>query len=273
MTVHLTHWGTFEAVSDGERLTGVRPWRGDPEPTPLIGNVASAQHHPARISQPHVRKGWLDHGPGAPGRGDEPFVPVSWDTALDLLSGELRRVYRDHGAEAVYGGSYGWSSAGRFHHAQSQVHRFLNMIGGYVRHNDSYSLGAGRGVMPHVIMPHVFMPMEAGWDVANSFDVMAQHTRLFVAFGGVPAKNAQISSGGAAIHHLRDGLRGMANAGTRFVNISPVADNLDTGRPGDWIPIRPNNDTALMLALAHVLVRDGKIDRDFLARCCHGYDR
>ena len=49
MTVHLTHWGTFEAVSDGERLTDVRPWRGDPEPMPLIENVASAQHHPARI--------------------------------------------------------------------------------------------------------------------------------------------------------------------------------------------------------------------------------
>src|SRR6266702_7830409 len=125
MTVHLTHWGAFEAVSDGERLTEVRPWRGDPEPVPLIGNVASAQHHPARITGPHVRKGWLDHGPGAPGRGDEPFVPVPWDTALGLLAGELRRVYRDHGAQAVYGGSYGWASAGRFHHAQSQVHRFL----------------------------------------------------------------------------------------------------------------------------------------------------
>ena len=64
MSVHLTHWGAFEAVSDGERLTGVRPWRGDPEPMPLIDNVASAQHHPARITQPHVRHGWLDHGPG-----------------------------------------------------------------------------------------------------------------------------------------------------------------------------------------------------------------
>ena len=55
MTVHLTHWGAFEAVSDGERLIEVRPWRGDPEPMPLIGNVASAQHHAARIAQPHVR--------------------------------------------------------------------------------------------------------------------------------------------------------------------------------------------------------------------------
>src|SRR5262249_56133132 len=93
MTVHLTHWGTFEAVSDGERLTEVRPWRGDPEPMPLIENVASAQHHPARVARPHVRRGWLDHGFGAPGRGEEPFVPVPWDTALSLLSEELRRGY------------------------------------------------------------------------------------------------------------------------------------------------------------------------------------
>ena len=54
MTVHLTHWGAFEAVSDGERLTEVRPWRGDPEPMPQIGNVASAQHHPARITRPQM---------------------------------------------------------------------------------------------------------------------------------------------------------------------------------------------------------------------------
>src|SRR5260370_16302257 len=151
MSVHLTHWGAFEAVSDGERLTGVRPWGGDREPVPLIDNVASAQRAAARIAQPHVRKGWVEHGPGARGRGGEPFVPVSWDTALDLLSGELRRVYRDHGAEAVYGGSYGWASAGRFHHAQSQVHRLLNCLGGYVRHVNSYSLGTSTLLLPYVL--------------------------------------------------------------------------------------------------------------------------
>ncbi|WP_280389449.1 hypothetical protein, partial [Nocardia wallacei] len=46
---------------DGERLTEVRPWHGDPEPLPLIENVASAQHHPTRIDRPYVRQGWR-HG-------------------------------------------------------------------------------------------------------------------------------------------------------------------------------------------------------------------
>ena len=59
-----------------------------------------------------------------------------------------------HGNEAIYGGSYGWASAGRFHHAQSQVHRFLKMLGGYTFSRHSYSLGATGVIMPRVVGTH-----------------------------------------------------------------------------------------------------------------------
>ena len=45
------------------------------------------------------------------------------------------------------------SSAGRFHHAQGQVHRFLNSLGGYTRSVNSYSAGATEVILPHVIGP------------------------------------------------------------------------------------------------------------------------
>jgi len=234
MTVHLAHWGTFEAVTDGERLTGVRPWRGDPEPVPLIGNVASAQHHPARIARPHVRTGWLDHGPGAPGRGGQPFVPVSWDAALGLLSGELRRVYRDHGAGAVYGGSYGWASAGRFHHAQSQAHRFLNCLGGYVRHVNSYSLGASTVLLPYVIAD--VSVLQAG---ATAKSVIAGHSELVVAFGGLSPKNAAVSPGGVSRHHARGWVSAARARGCRFVSVSPLRDDTPPEAEAEWIAPRP----------------------------------
>ena len=63
---------------------------------------------------------------------------MEWDEALDLVAAELRRVRTEHGNEAIFGGSYGWASAGRFHHAQSQLHRFLNCIGGYTASVNSY---------------------------------------------------------------------------------------------------------------------------------------
>ncbi len=273
MTVHLTHWGAFEAVSDGERLTEVRPWRGDPEPMPQIGNVASAQHHPARITRPHVRKGWLDHGPrgqgqGAPGRGDEPFVPVPWETALDLLAGELRRVYRDHGAEAVYGGSYGWASAGRFHHAQSQVHRFLNCLGGYVRHVNSYSLGTST-----VLLPHVIADVNVLLNQATAKSVLAEHSELVVAFGGLSPKNAAVSPGGVSRHNSRRWMSAARSRGCRFVSVSPIRDDTPAEAQAEWIAPRPGTDAALMLALAQVLDADGLADPGFLDRYAVGYPR
>src|SRR5580693_2260731 len=266
MTVHLTHWGTFEAVSDGERLTRVRPWRGDPEPMPLIDNVASAQHHPARIAQPHVRQGWLDHGPGAPGRGDEPFVPVSWDTALDLLSGELRRVYRDHGAEAVYGGSYGWASAGRFHHAQSQLHRFLNCLGGYVRSVNNYSFGTSS-----VLLPHVVGDMGLVMAGATAWPVIAEHTDLLVAFGGLSPKNSAVASGGIGRHTMAPALASAVARGCRLVSVSPLRSDTDASLGAEWIPPAPGSEAALMLALCHVLDSEGLADRRFLDRYTVGY--
>src|SRR5690606_14745253 len=126
-----------------------------------------------------------------------------------------------------------------FHHAQSQVHRFLNSIGGYVRHADTYSLGAARVLMPHIVAPiDELMASHHGWDV------LAEHTRLFVSFGGVPAKNAQISASGTAKHRAREGLEAMAARGCRFVNFSPVGSDLEIPGPDgeqalEWIPIRP----------------------------------
>ncbi len=264
------HWGTYrvEQGSDGNPV--LRHWEKDPDPCDIGLHMLSPELDRVRVRRPSVRRSWLERGPGsAPHlRGREAFVEVDWSTALDLVAGELSRVKAAHGNEAIFGGSYGWASAGRFHHANSQVHRFLNCIGGYVRHNDSYSLGAGR-----VLLPHVLMPIDESWNQMTSWDVMAAHTKLFVAFGGVPLKNAQISQGGVGFHQHKPGLSAMAKAGVRFVNISPVNDNLDTGGEVEWIPIRPNTDTALMLALAYQLVVDGTVDRDFLGRCCSGYEK
>ncbi len=266
MTTHLTHWGAFDAVSDGHRLTEVRPWSGDPEPMPLIENVASAQHHRTRIATPHVRRGWLEHGPGAPGRGEQPFVPVSWDTALDLLAGELRRVYDSYGGGAVYGGSYGWASAGRFHHAQSQTHRFLNTLGGYVRHVNSYSLGTATVLLPYILADIYWM---IGHATAKS--VLAQHSELVVAFGGLSPKNSAVTPGGVSRHHSRGWIAAARARGCRFVSISPLRDDTPAQAQAEWLAPRPGSDAALMLALAQVLDAEGLADTAFLDRYTVGY--
>ena len=125
-----SHWGAFEVVTAGERIVAVKPFAEDPNPTSIPEILPAAVHHRSRVARPSLRRGWLERRDRS-GRGSDDFVALPWDEALDIAAAELDRVRKTHGNGAIFGGSYGWASAGRFHHALSQVHRFLNAIGGY----------------------------------------------------------------------------------------------------------------------------------------------
>jgi len=277
VTYTAAHWGVYEVdTPDAQGRVGeapgprLRPFSRDPDPSAIGLDQLDSSVTRLRIRRPAVRRSWLERGPGTNNedRGNEPFVEVDWATATQLVAQELARVVGQHGNSAIFGGSYGWSSAGRFHHAVGQLHRFLNLLGGYVRSVDSYSLGAGRALMPHIVTD-----MDDSNASHTSFSVLAEHTELFVTFGGVPLKNTQVSSSGAGDHRVRGALREMAQRGVRFVNISPVRDNLETGGPVEWIPIRPNTDTAVMLGLAYAIAHDARFDRSFVDRYTVGYER
>ena len=264
----LTHWGAYEVEASGGAIQAVRPFRHDPDPSPIGNSLADIGR--SRVGMPSVRESWLESGPGAAThlRGRERFVEIEWDRALDLVAGELDRVRSEHGNEAIYAGSYGWASAGRFHHAPTQLHRFMNTIGGYTGSVNTYSLAAAEVIVPHVL--------GMGWwrfqNAHTSWDVIGDETDLVVAFGGIPLKNSQINYGGVGRHELRGWLHRWAERGTRFVNVSPIADDLESSVQPVWLPIRPGTDTALMLALMHTLIDDGTYDRDFLYRYCTGWD-
>lgn len=266
-TYSAAHWGIYEVEQDGAGGARLKPLSADPDPTRIGLDQLSPEVRRLRIERPAVRKGWLERRARA-GRGEESFVEVSWDTALDLVAEEIARVRAQAGNRAIFAGSYGWASAGRFHHAQSQLHRFYNGVGGYVRSVDSYSLGAGR-----VLMPHIVTDMDDSNASHTSWEVLAAHCTLFVAFGGVPLKNTQVSSSGAGRHRARAGLEALVRAGVRIVNIGPVGDNLEAGAGVEWIPLRPNTDTAMMLALAHAVFHHPAFDRSFLDSHCVGFDR
>jgi len=267
----LSHWGAYQLThgADGPALAGIAE---DPDPSPIGRAMFDAYRNGPRILRPAVRAGWLKHGPGqrTAERGREPFVEVPWDEAFTLVARELRRVIDSYGNAAIYGGSYGWASAGRFHHAQSQLRRFMHLIGGCTVHKNSYSYAAAQALLPHIVAD-----MQGYLEVNHtSWDVIAAHTRLFVAFGGLPWKNAQMSVGGASEHRLRGGLATAMANGCRFVNFSAVRSGLDLPPPTcEWIPIRPNTDTAVMLALACEIIRSGRHDRAFLDRYCVGYEQ
>ena len=119
----LAHWGAYTAVVEDGRLVACEPFVHNPAPSPMLEAIPAMVHSPLRVLRPAVRRGWLNRRDRA-GRGSDAYVEVDWDTALGLVADEIARVRAERGATGIFGGSYGWSSAGRFHHARTQVRRF-----------------------------------------------------------------------------------------------------------------------------------------------------
>lgn len=262
-----SHWGAFEVDVEGDRIVATRGFSQDPHPSRIPDVLPAAVHHKTRVARPSIRRGWLDTRERG-GRGEQDFVELPWDEALDIAAAEIDRIRQQHGNTAIFGGSYGWGSAGRFHHAQSQVHRFLNCIGGYVASFGSYSTGCAQSIMPHVLGVNFLQFL---YEHQDGWQTIHDHTETLVMFGGINPKNSQVSMGGITEHETAGWFDRFAAKGMRCVNIGPQRTDAPAGC--DWMPVRPGSDTALMLALAYALEEEGLVDRAFLASHTVGYER
>jgi biotin/methionine sulfoxide reductase len=263
----LAHWGAFTAVVEDGVLIRCEPFERDPVPSPLLTSIPASVYSGKRIRVPAIRKSWLKDRAAADRtlRGRDEFVEVDWDVALKLVADEITRVRAEHGAQSIFAGSYGWSSAGRLHHARSLVRRFYFSTGGAVDQAGNYSWGTAQFLLPYVIGTYSSLTGRL-----TTWPSIVKHCEIFVAFGGLALKNGQVSSGGAAEHTQEVWLRQLAARGIPVINISPTRADAPDFLHAEWMPIRPNTDAALMLALAHEVIAQGAQDKSFLARCCTG---
>ena len=269
ITQTASHWGVYRVETDDatNEIVATTGVAYDPDPSPIQASLPEVVRHRTRIDRPYVREGYLrSRGASRADRGAESFVAISWDRAVALVTEALLDARERHGNESIYGGSYGWASAGRFHHAPSVLKRFLGLFGGYTDKSGNHSFGAALGVMPYILGHTDITGLVVRWPE------LVAHTRLLVMFGGAPIKNTQIESGGAVNHDNANWFQKARDAGVEVVCISPQRDDVIDAVAPEWIPIRPNTDVAMMLGLAHTLVADGQVDRDFVQRCCSGYD-
>ena len=256
------HWGVYEHIVKKGKIESLKPFHEDPDPSPIGHSIIDLLEDKTRITAPVVRESWLEGGPGTASykRGSDRFVQVDWEEAEKLVASELDRVIKTMGNNAIYAGSYGWASAGRFHHAQSQVHRFLNSIGGYTKSNNTYSFAAAEVIVPHILGGNLMDSLT----LQTSWQSVCKHTELMLAFGGLPVFNSQISNGGTGAHIQKMAVLTAYSNGVRFVNFSPRRSDIKAEIEEQWVQVRPNTDVALMLGMAHTLLVEKLYDRSFL---------
>jgi len=129
-------------------------WRGIPTLPPCCAGLPEIARSELRIERPHVAGGLPAPSRKREGnrRGSEPFVAVDWDTALDLVQSELRaRTGSDTATRAIYGGSYGWASAGRLHHSPSVAEALSSGLHGGFVDKARKTTAFGRGASHHAV--------------------------------------------------------------------------------------------------------------------------
>ena len=244
-------------------------WELDSSPTEFGLGLVDAANDKLRIKQPYVRKGWLDNNCKSDGnRGRDDYIPISWDKAFELASKELLETKKAFGNSAIFAGSYGWASAGRFHHAKSQVNRFFNLFGGFSSSFQSYSYAAAQTLLPHIIGLDLYSTL----DEHTSWEALSKECELILMFGGMPLKNSKVSAGGVGKHVTKQGMIKCIENGVEFINISPLQDDAPSFLNAKQVPIRPNTDTALMLALANILIKNNAYDKSFIKKYTVGFE-
>ena len=267
------HWGNYlvDVDVENDEILEVRYPEYDPNPSPIGHSMKNARDPKCRIPQPMVRLGYLQDRVDSDRskRGKEPFVPISWPKALDLAADSIRDVIEKHGNEAIYGGSYGWASAGRFHHALSHIHRFLKLSGGYTASKYTYSAAACEAIMPHLLGADLYTLSFEG----PVWEEIVKHKSIVLAIGGMRIENTQVNVGGLGAHYDKYWQETATNEGVEIINVSPIRDDVGDPENAEWISIVPNTDTALMLAIAYVLVEEKLHDEEFINKYCYGFDK
>ncbi|KAA0574376.1 trimethylamine-N-oxide reductase TorA [Azospirillum sp. B21] len=263
-----SHWGAFWAKIEKGRFVSLRPWEKDPHPSPQLLGAWDQVYSPTRIRYPMVRRAWLEKGPGAAPetRGAGDFVRVSWEKALDLVAGEIKRVQTDFGPWGIYTGSYGWGPIGRVGNPQTMLKRLMNLTGGSVVSSSNYSKAGIEAIMPYVVGS-----IDAEGP-QTSHQTILDNTDLIVFWACDPLKNNQIS---AAIpdHGEYGWFEAMKKAGKKAVFIDPVRTEGCKMLGAEWLPVRPHSDVALALGMAHTLLVENLHDKEFLENYTFGFDQ
>ncbi len=268
---HAGQYGAFWAmVKDGKFIKAVPRTEVDPRPTKMVTEGAvSRTYHKTRVLYPHVRKSYLENldGDRKPElRSREEFVRVSWDVALKLTSKAILDTVEKHGNEAIFSSSYGaWAHGGVLTPNVLQG-RFFNLIGGMSVTVGDYSGGAAQVAMPHVIGDMEVYSRQTSW-----LQIL-ENTELFILVGVDPHKNGR-AEGRTTDHSMFPRWELIRDAGVKFISINPQATTTDEWLGSEWMPIVPNTDTALFLAMSYHIVSQGKHDKAFLDKYTVGADK
>jgi molybdopterin guanine dinucleotide-containing S/N-oxide reductase-like protein len=228
----------------------------------------SRVYSPNRVLYPLKRTDWNPEGERhAENRGQSGYVRISWDEALAIIVKEIRRVIAKYGSEAILSQQDGHGETKVVHGTHGCQYKLLNLLGGptvQIRNPDSWE-GWYWGAK-HAWGMEPVGQMEP---VINVMPDIAEHTDLVLFWGCDPETTPWAFDGQMASRLCY----WYSELGIKSIFIGPDLNYGAAVHADKWIPVLPNTDCALQLAIAHVWITEGSYDREYVKTHSFGFEK
>lgn len=235
--------------------------------TPFGLGYKSRVYSPNRVKYPLKRVDWDPKGERNPqNRGKSGYVRISWDEAAQIVADELLRMKETYGPEAVLCESDMHGEGKNVSPSHGCPNRLLGLLGGYtlqMRNMDSWE-GWYWGAK------HVWgcEPVGEMAPTANLYPDIARNCDMLLFWGCDPETTPL-----GVVSHLPSRLcYWFTQLGIQSVYICPDLNYGAAVHADKWIPILPNTDAALQLAIAYVWITEGTFDQEYIATHAYGFD-
>lgn len=265
-----SHWGAFRAHIYAGKVQEIKPLESDTHPTDMLNGIKGIIYSPSRVRYPMVRLDWLKkHKYSAETRGNNRFIRVTWDEALDLFYRELERVQKDYGPWALHAGQTGWNQTGSFHNCTAMMQRGVGMHGNFISKVGDYSTGAGQTILPYVLGSTEVYAQGTSWSE------ILENSDNIVLWATDPVKNLQVGwncETHQSFPYLEQLKEKVTKGEINVLSVDPVKNKTQRFLENDHLYINPQTDVAFMLAVAHVLYNEDLYDKEFIKTYCLGFD-
>lgn len=202
-------------------------------------------YHPDRLKYPMRRIGE---------RGEGRFERISWDEALDIVANKMKEIKEKYGNSSILfvpgSGNQGML------HGVMPVGLMLNQFGGYTR---MWGAPSYEGALFASMATYgTMMTGNAREDLLNS--------KLIIMWGWNPANTIWDPGTPLMLAKARE-------KGIKIINIDPIFTDSAAVLADQWIPIRPGTDTAMLIAMAYVIITENLQDQNFIDKYTVGYDK